>query len=156
MKDYDYVHTCIKRRKDPFVVTSKRIIDRKVLKYALSKLTKPPFDFSLIRDPLEKQREPIGGTRLKAYEAARLKIFVENLGMAAVGGGFLVGPMWLMVLHNTLYTTLVTTTVCVSLFGAIMSWRLGGPMEVLSATAAYAAVLVVFIGANNSGNSGGG
>jgi hypothetical protein len=147
MRDYDYVHTCVQRRKDPFIVTSKRMIDRVVLDHALSKISPAPLDFSLLPS-LETEAEPIGDTRLKAFEAARLKKFITNFGMAAIGGGFLVAPMWLMVLHNTVYTTLATTTVCVSLFGVIMSWRLGGPMEVLSVTAAYAAVLVVFVGAN--------
>lgn len=153
MCDYDYVHTCVQRQNDPFVVSSKRMIDRVVLEHALSKISPTPLDFSLLPS-LETEAEPIGGTRLKAFEAARFKTFLTNFGMAAIGGGFLVAPMWLMVLHDTVYTTLVTTTVCASLFGVVMSWRLGGPMEVLSVTAAYAAVLVVFVGAN-SGTAGG-
>lgn len=147
MRDYDYVHTCVQRRKDPFIVTSKRMIDREVLTHALSKIMPYPLTFSL-RPPLETDPEPIGGTRLRAFEAARLKKILRNYGMAVIGGGFLVAPMWLMVLHNTVFTTLATTTVCVSLFGAVVSWRLAGPMEVLSVTAAYAAVLVVFVGAS--------
>jgi hypothetical protein len=99
--------------------------------------------------PLEKSFEPIGDTRLKAFEVARFQKFLSNLSMAALGGALLVAPMWLMVLRNTLYITLATTTVSVGLFGVIMSWMLQSAMEVLSATAAYAAVLVVFVGANS-------
>ncbi|KUI57891.1 hypothetical protein VP1G_10993 [Cytospora mali] len=62
------------------------------------------------------------------------------------GAIMLLGPMWLMVLHKTLYTGLVTTTVCVVFLGALCSFLLDKPMDVLSATFTYAAVLVVFVG----------
>lgn len=65
---------------------------------------------------------------------------------ATVGAALLLGPMWLMVLHNTLYTGLITTTVCVAVFGLVVASRLDKPMDVFSATAAYAAVFVVFMG----------
>lgn len=73
--------------------------------------------------------------------------------MAIIGGVFLIGPMWLMVLRNELYTTLITTTAFVFGFGLIISvgpiFIVGskiGVETVFSATAAYAAVLVVFVG----------
>jgi hypothetical protein len=157
MQDYDYVHSCVKRPNDPFVVTSSRLIDRIIIQHALSKIRSSPHEgakFTVDLSP-ETEANPIGGTRLKAFEEARLKLYASNFSMAAIGGGFLIAPMWLMVLHNTIWTTLSTTTVCVLFFGALMSWQLNGPIEVLSATAAYAAVLVVFVGAN-TGNVGGG
>lgn len=70
--------------------------------------------------------------------------------MAFVAAFMLVAPMWLMVLHNTVYTGLVTTTACVAFIGAFLSYVLEKPMDVLSGTAAYAAVLVVFVGLTNS------
>ena len=70
--------------------------------------------------------------------------------MAFVAALLLVGPMWLMVLHNTMYTGLITTTLCVAFIGAFLSYVLERPMDVLSGTAAYAAVLVVFVGLTNS------
>lgn len=103
--------------------------------------------------PLEKSFEPIGDTRLKAFEVARFQKFLSNLSMAALGGALLVAPMWLMVLRNTVFTTLATTTVSVGLFGVIVSLMLQSAMEVLSATAAYAAVLVVCVGANSGPSS---
>jgi hypothetical protein len=68
--------------------------------------------------------------------------------MAVLGGVFLLVPMWLMVLHRTRYTALVSTTVFVAFFGLVMVRFLEKEMEVLSVTAAYAAVLVVFVGLN--------
>jgi hypothetical protein len=69
--------------------------------------------------------------------------------MAAIGGAFLIGPMLLMVLHKTLLTTLLTSSICVFAFGLLMAMFLEKPFDVLSATAAYAAVLVVFIGTSS-------
>lgn len=70
-----------------------------------------------------------------------------------VGGIFLIAPMWLMALHNTLYTSLIATTVCVALFGLLMASVLEKPTDVMSSTAAYAAVLVVFVGLTTSNNT---
>lgn len=72
--------------------------------------------------------------------------FRDRFSLAIVGAALLLGPMWLMVLHNTLYTGLITTTVCVAVFGLLVVFQLDMPMDVLSGTAAYAAVLVVFVG----------
>lgn len=73
-----------------------------------------------------------------------------GLRMAASGAILLLGPMWLMVLHKTVYTGLITTTVCVAILGCLCSMILEKPLDVLSATSAYAAVLVVFVGLTNS------
>jgi VIT1/CCC1 family predicted Fe2+/Mn2+ transporter len=93
---------------------------------------------------------PIGGTRRDQVEKKQRRSFKVRFLVAAVGGVFLIAPMWLMVLHNTLYTSLVSTSVLVFLFGAVVAWRLDSPKEVLATTAAYAAVLVVFVGTNSS------
>jgi hypothetical protein len=73
-----------------------------------------------------------------------------RFGMAAVGGAFLIAPMWLMVLHRTLYTGLVSTTVFVIFFGIVMAFFIEKGLDVMTTTAAYAAVLVVFVGLNTS------
>ena len=162
MRDNDYVYSFIESKKDPFIVTSKRKADALVLRSALSKidpslrncrdLTKSLTSISLL-SPKEKEYEPIGGTRFTKAKATHAKIISVNLSMAALGGGLLIAPMWLMVLHNTTFTGLGITTGCVILFGVIVSWKLKDAVDVLSVTAAYAAVLVVFVGASN-GNSG--
>ena len=74
-----------------------------------------------------------------------------------IGAGIaLIAPMLLMVLHNTLLTTLIATSVSVIIFAFVValisSGLIGmkavdlGPKDVLATTAAYAAVLVVFVG----------
>ena len=92
---------------------------------------------------------PIGGTRRAKVKNSQLRSFHGRLLMAAVGGVFLIGPMWLMVLHHTHYTALVSTSAFVIIFGVLMASYLNRPMDVLSSTAAYAAVLVVFVGSNS-------
>jgi hypothetical protein len=76
------------------------------------------------------------------------KAFSERLWMGAFGGLALIGPMLLMVLHRDLNTSVITASVATILFAlilAMMGRSLAGK-DVLAATAAYAAVLVVFVG----------
>ena len=70
------------------------------------------------------------------------------MAKAIIGGSFLISPMLLMVLVNSKTATLVTTCVSVLAFGMIIGVYLDRPFDVLSGTAAYAAVLVVFVGAS--------
>ncbi len=140
---------------DPFFVTGERFVDRMMMQSAMR-------DMENEADPLRQAEagrrwetardrpKPIGGTRDGRYWEMWFKGFRQRLAMAAVGAAFLIAPMWLMVLHNTLYTALVSTTVFVMVFGLVMALRLDKLMDVMSATAAYAAVLVVFVGLTTS------
>ena len=58
-----------------------------------------------------------------------------------------------MVLHRSLATALFTTSVCVLAFGVLVARALEKRFDVLSATAAYAAVLVVFVGTTTAPES---
>jgi hypothetical protein len=141
----------ISQVQDPFIVSGERFIDRRMLEAAMR-------DKEDEADPLfwaksvvkwetpDIHPNPVGGTRDENFRQAWNRGFRQRLGVAAIGGIFLIGPMWLMVLHRTLYTALVSTTVCVTIFGLVMAWFLDGLKDVLSSTAAYAAVLVVFVG----------
>lgn len=62
--------------------------------------------------------------------------FKERIAIAAAAGLFQIGLMWLMVLHNSLYTTLSVTTAFVAAFSLIMAWFLEKLKEVMSGTAA--------------------
>lgn len=88
----------------------------------------------------------------KAKAAKAIRLFCWGFG----GGFSLIAPMLLMRLHRTLLTQLLTTGVSVIIFAAIVAAAAGGvipglepvdlgPQDVLTATAAYAAVLVVFV-----------
>lgn len=80
----------------------------------------------------------------------------RNLGTTAVGGLLLIVPMLAMTLYKSLATSLVTVSVAVLLFAVLVAvgsevfGKSASPLELLVATAAYAAVLVVFVGNNNS------
>ena len=157
IQDYDYMINCTQLPRDPFVVTGERKVDSYVI-HSIVKAGLQPDAFGdpiLVSGPWEEDSEPIGGTRNNNVERSWIEGFKERMAIAAVAGLFLIGPMWLMVLHNTLYTTLSATTAFVAAFGLIMAWFLEKPKEVMSGTAAYAAVLVVFVGLGNEVKVGG-
>jgi hypothetical protein len=74
--------------------------------------------------------------------------------MALFGGVSLIGPMLIMTLHPSRNTSLITTSVATFLFAIALA--LGATdtagKDVLAATAAYTAVLVVFVGTSSPGN----
>lgn len=71
--------------------------------------------------------------------------FTRRLAVAFVGAAFLVAPMWLNILLGGRLTTLWSSTVFIAVFGIMMARVLDSNISVLSSTAAYAAVLVVFV-----------
>ena len=88
--------------------------------------------------------------RLRQEEMKRKSIRAswERFAMGVFGGITLIAPMLLMVLHRDRTTALTTTSVSMILFAIIISFLpIVSPDLVLTAVAAYAAVLVVFVGA---------
>jgi hypothetical protein len=83
-------------------------------------------------------------------ESERTQAYWERLWMGVFGGIALIGPMLLMVLHHDLNTSVITVSVATALFTLVLAiaGRDWGGKDVLAATAAYAAVLVVFVGAS--------
>jgi VIT1/CCC1 family predicted Fe2+/Mn2+ transporter len=91
-----------------------------------------------------------------SFEEAKLRNrFWIKFAVAMIGGTFLIVPMLIMTLHNSLTTSLVTVSVAVILFALaiVLSSEVTGAdpsqLELVVSTAAYAAVLVVFVGTNN-------
>jgi hypothetical protein len=75
------------------------------------------------------------------------KAFTQRLFIATFGGIWLIAPMLIIVLHSSRNVSLITTSVATMLFSSLLSvgaWDSRGK-DVLAATAAYAAVLVVFV-----------
>jgi hypothetical protein len=71
--------------------------------------------------------------------------------MAAIGGLLLVVPMLIMANVPGKVSSLVTTCVALVIFSALIAlFTELGPHEILATTAAYAAVLVVFVGTSMS------
>lgn len=143
---------------DPFVVTGERFVDRCILEHAMmlepdARRILTPAQTLGFWETKEVRPQPVGGTRTSNLQRSWWRGFYQRIGVAVVGGVFLIAPMWLMVLHNTLYTALVATTLFVAAFGLLMAYVLDKLMEVLSTTAAYAAVLVVFVGLTTDNSS---
>ncbi|SPO06119.1 uncharacterized protein DNG_08808 [Cephalotrichum gorgonifer] len=137
---------------DPFYVSGERYLDWKLLEHVIGRREDD--------DPIEIKSRAAGlweteatrpgssyhDTRRDNYRRSWTRGLHQRLGVAGLGGIFLIAPMWLMVLHRTLYTALVSTTVFVAVFGLVAALFLTSLMEVMSSTAAYAAVLVVIVG----------
>ncbi|KFY37261.1 hypothetical protein V494_04842 [Pseudogymnoascus sp. VKM F-4513 (FW-928)] len=157
LQDYDYMGQRRQPRADPFLVTGERYVDRCILEAAMSLEPNAKESLKLV-GPLgfwetkDTQPEPVGGTRTDNYRRGWVKGFYTRVAAAAMGGIFLIAPMWLMVLQNTMYTGLVATTLFVGVFGFLMAYFLDDLKDVMSTTAAYAAVLVVFVGLTTSGS----
>ena len=88
----------------------------------------------------------------KEKKEQKLKEFGERLLSAVVGGVALVAPLLIMTLRQTRVTCLVTTSVFVLIVALLLAWFKGEAksQDVIGATAAYAAVLVVLVGTSLS------
>ena len=72
---------------------------------------------------------------------------VRRFGMAIAGGMALIIPVIIMTLCEGLTESLVTTSVATILFAVFVTWYSNANEgDIVGATAAYAAVLVVFVG----------
>lgn len=84
-----------------------------------------------------------------------LAAFKLRFHMALIGGTALIVPVVLMAIYSNLHTQLIITSVATVLF-AVVVVVLGtdsSGKDVLASTAAYTAVLVVFVGASLQGAS---
>jgi hypothetical protein len=76
------------------------------------------------------------------------KGLVSRVLMAIFGGATLIVPMLIMVLDQRRVTTLLTTSCFTLGIGLILAFWMedANSKDIIAATAAYAAVLVVFVG----------
>jgi len=92
--------------------------------------------------------------RVKIFAAKEEKMtqFISRLAMALFGGFALITPMLIMTLHQTRLTTLLTTSLFLVAVASILAWWMEDAQnkDIIAATAAYAAVLVVFVGAGTN------
>ncbi|PVH72421.1 hypothetical protein DL98DRAFT_610679 [Cadophora sp. DSE1049] len=121
---------------DPFVFTSANLLEKRLMSDAdLLKLRSKEIKHvdTAIREGYARLPPITAGTRLAYNQDVRNSEIWERLYMALFGGIALVGPMLIMVLYKHQLSSILTVSVC-------------NPETVLGAVAAYAAVLVVFIG----------
>ncbi|KAI1140703.1 hypothetical protein F5Y05DRAFT_374529 [Hypoxylon sp. FL0543] len=148
LQDYEYMVKFSGQQSDPFVATAERCVDSILMNKAMRieqarPRELPPFHFPGLTS---ESLTPITIPRSDATSEA----LITRIAVAAGAGLFLIAPMWIMVLHNTLWTGLATTTAFVAVFGLSMAYFLSENIHVLSISAAYAAVLVVFVGLTTS------
>ena len=135
---------------DPFVFTSANLLEMKLMSDAglvqLRSKKMKDVDTAIKND--YAVLPPITAHTRKAHNRyVRKSEIWERLYMALFGGIALVGPMLIMVLYKHQLSSILTVSICVFLFGLLMAlFSTGSPEMVLAAVAAYAAVLVVFIG----------
>jgi hypothetical protein len=86
------------------------------------------------------------------YDQIRSALFVSRFFMALFAAVALIGPTLIMSLHASLNTSLITTSVATVLFGLVLAVSAtdSSGQDVLGATAAYCAVLIVFVGTSLS------
>ena len=100
---------------------------------------------------VEKEAGTLGFRELEQKgreQRSQRNAFTQRIVMAMFGGAALIGPMLIMTLHPSRNTSLITVSVATFLFALALAFiaRDSAGKNVLAATAAYAAVLVVFVG----------
>jgi len=141
---------------NPFVLEAQNFLDKALIDDLRAESDIKPHDLSSCPPLIEKGFDTLPGgpwdpqarekTKKKLHSIA-LKNDSERYLMALIGSLILVGPMLLMVLVNGVVVRLVTAGACTIIFAfsfARLSERT--PLELMSVTAAYTAVLVVFVG----------
>jgi hypothetical protein len=78
--------------------------------------------------------------------------FLSRLAMALFGGAALIAPMLVMTLHQSKLTSLLTISLFVVAVPVVLAWWMEDATnkDIVGAAAAYAAVLVVFVGAGTN------
>lgn len=95
------------------------------------------------------------GNHVSKTEMARKQAFFSRFAMTLFGGIALIVPTVIMAKVEGINISLITTSVSVLLFGLALAFGATDSTgkDVLAATAAYTAVLVVFVGTSLSGGN---
>jgi hypothetical protein len=93
-----------------------------------------------------------GDKRRKIEKETGRKRFISRAATAVFGGLAVTAPMLIMSLHPTRLTQLLTASLFVVFVALILAWLMDDAerKDMIAATAAYAAVLVVFVGATTT------
>jgi hypothetical protein len=131
--------------------------DRVVIEGYLHPMMVDPHGFG--EEPLSGEKPPrppqqrlVSGAHtddtLQQVKSKKLAQFFSRLAMALFGGLALIVPMLIMSLHQSRLTALLTTSVFIVAIGVILAWWMDDAQDkdIVAATAAYAAVLGVFVG----------
>ena len=152
-RNFEYMRECEARypgddERDPFYLKSTKVLQRQAMEDArlIPNHMRPKGRLPGALDRAHSAELP-GTARGMANEEARAQQLTVRFFMAVVGGLALLIPMLVMTYYPGRNVSVVTTSVAMLIFAAMIT--LGtqlAPDQVLGATAAYAAVLVVFVG----------
>jgi hypothetical protein len=154
LQDHDYMEKRSLSSRDPFLATGEYFLDNYVLNTNIDEPLAGDIAYGVSSRGHWEGNDPgqvytsICGDRGTNILTLRRRGLRDRVLLAVIGGAFLIGPMWLTVLQGGRYTSLISTTSFVTGFGIFMVWLLSEAKDVLASTAAYAAVLVVFVGTN--------
>ncbi|KAK3707629.1 hypothetical protein LTR37_011977 [Vermiconidia calcicola] len=154
VRNSDFMAQCALRgyEEDPFLVKSSRTLERQVMKTIslIPKHVLPGGRLPMAQDHEHPKLRGMG--RNAANEAAYRKKRLLRFAMAVLGALLLVIPMVIMTIVVGKAASLITTCVSMLVFAILITMFTElGPNEVLGTTAAYAAVLVVFVGTSVAG-----
>jgi len=129
---------------NPFVLLKRNFMDETLINDLENGLRVDPHDWAFCPHAGDEFDELPGGPwDPKTREQTKY----ARYSMALLGSLILVGPMILMVLIKGVIVRLVTAGTCTIIFAfALAKLSTRTPFELMSATAAYTAVLVVFVG----------
>lgn len=138
---------------DPFIITSSKILEEALMIESNLIPRSPNFSKNLQEAIYEGYAilPPIlSATRKNHNLKSSLGAFWKRLYMALFGGVALVAPMLIMVLYKHFLTSVLTTSIAVFVFALVVAtFSTSSPETVLASVAAYAAVLVVFVGTSS-------
>jgi len=138
----------LKFEKDPFKLVTSNALDSKIIEEA-------DIALPIRRDQRRYLQQPDfpklpGDSRAHIIRQREVEAIGRRFGVALVGGMALLIPMLIMVLHKDLLTTLLTVSVAIIIFSVLIAiYSHQTTSEILTLTAAYAAVLVVFVGTSS-------
>lgn len=144
----DYAARYPDDERDPFYMKSSKTLQRQAMKDA-GLIPRYQIPKGKLPDTRDDPRDPLlpGSARGAAIKEAYAEQLVVRFLMAMMGGLALIIPMLVMTYFPGKNVSVVTTCTAMSIFAAVIT--LGtqlAPDQILGATAAYAAVLVVFVG----------
>jgi VIT1/CCC1 family predicted Fe2+/Mn2+ transporter len=139
---------------DPFLMKSSRALERSILETTklIPDHVLPAGPLPLPTDHANPQLRDLG--RNEANKAASRNSRILRFTMAGIGALLLLVPMLIMANIPGKNASLITTCIALMIFSVLIPLLTElGPNEILATTAAYAAVLVVFVGTSLTTNA---
>lgn len=139
-------------RNNPFHLKSEREMELDLFSHLQSQGVQPE---AYVLSDEDKHLPSLPGGEWDYVSASRIRR--QRYALAVLGSVILVVPMLVMTFVPGRTASIATVVVCTMFFAVATAYFAPAkpPLELMAATAAYAAVLVVFVGGQSGGQSGG-